>query len=171
MKYNLTLDQAEEIVRKVIYNYCKARRLPYKQMASDVDYLSPGIEALVYADAQWDETKGASLESFRYRGILLALLGAHKKTYMKTQNLGLKNPPDKKSHFPINLDKETIDHLFSKVELSEAERTMIELRFYENKSFEEIADEMKCSRQNVHQCLKRTIKRLSDYATEHHVVL
>jgi RNA polymerase sigma factor (sigma-70 family) len=166
----VTLQDYQVLAEQFIQFYCVAKKIPIKKMMTD-DNIGLAIEAIIYADMLYNPDKGASLRSFRIRGVMLAQLGSHKKVSMKTINYGLTPPASSENNYPIDFNKETVDHILSKVELEEFQRKLIQLRFYENKTFTEIAKELNCSRQNAEQCLKRTLDKLNTYVLENNVVI
>lgn len=157
---NLSLDVYENIARKIIYKFCKQKRLSYKQLSTNTDYLAPAIEALIRADNDWNPNKGASLSSFRYRGVILSILQQKNKNRRKISNLGKKDPVSKKDWFPVDLNKEIIEKLIKDTHLDEEEKELLQLRFYEGKKLREIGEKLNCSRENIRRRIDRILYRL-----------
>lgn len=164
-----SLSEYENQAIRTIKHYCRRKNLPFQQFLSD-DYISCAIEALIKADLKYSPNYNTKLTTFRYKGVVLALLGMKKrKKQINTVSLEsarseIENKSMKRSNYPIDFNKELVEKIIDGAALEEPQKQFVELHFFENKNITDIAQICGCSKQNVNQTLERAILNMQKFA-------
>lgn len=162
----------ENVALKMIKHYCKNKNLSLKHFTNDIDYIGAAVEGLIKADIKYDPIHACKLSSFRYRGVVLALLSMKKRkknivTVPINDNTEL--VLEEREKYFSNCKKELAQELLEKTPLEPNQKEFIKLHFLENKTFREIGYKFLCTKQNVQQVIKRGIHQIKIFAYKNRI--
>lgn len=128
-----------------------SRRYSYNLDISDDEL----VDKLTDADLKFNPSKNCTLSTFRYvylRNFVWSVLRHKKKPRKKDQTVSLDHCPELSREdfsFARVEDRDYLNKLFKRAELTTRQKKILELYYYKELNFREIARRYKCSRQNI----------------------
>lgn len=159
-----TLENYLLIAHKVVAQHAnKIRPGLAAELLSNEDAMSYVAYEIMLADWLYDSTKGRSLEGYRFlRAEWEMRRYCSKKGKMTKHEPLYENVPVKQKE--DNGDVEHCQYLLKHSVLTEKERESIELKFFHNMTFMEIASQLNVSFQAVQKTVERALKKLRNTA-------